>query len=93
MQKECILTASDVRFLIQNMGTERCSYFFTFTGKKLLCHMFIIFAFMCTDSVGESCLSVLSYQSELLTYSSLLKSRSLLSVKEQRELCGVKLVH
>lgn len=34
MQKECIVTASDVRFLIQNMGTERCSYFFIFTGKK-----------------------------------------------------------
>lgn len=55
--------------------------------------MFIIFAFMCTDSVAESRLSVLSYQSELLTYSSLLKSRRLLSVKEQRELRGVKLVH
>lgn len=55
--------------------------------------MFIIFAFMCTDSVAESRLSVLSYQSELLTYSSLLKSRRLLSVKGQRELRGVKLVH
>lgn len=34
MQKECIVTASDVRFLIQNMGTERCSYFFYIHRKK-----------------------------------------------------------
>lgn len=76
-EKECILTASDVGSVIQNMGMERCSYFYIHRKKKTLHHMFIIFAFMCTDGVAEACLSILSLESEVLRNLSFLRGRSL----------------
>lgn len=86
---------SELRTQIFNFKMERCPYFLYSQKKTNASHAYCI-AFMCTDGVAESCLSVLSLvwanQSEMLVIHLYKHCMSIWSVKWESKLYGVKLV-